>query len=72
METMELIELFNQNKDRLQRNCFLYVKVYLDDGNMTIDLKEDGNDIHLSSNGFLTINNVVFYNIGIIWDIEFH
>jgi len=72
METMELIELINQNKDRLQRNCFLYVKVYLDDGNMTIDLKEDGNDIHLSSNGFLTINNVVFYNIGIIWDIEFH
>lgn len=72
METMELIELINQNKDRLQKNCFLYVKVYLDDGNMTIDLKEDGNDIHLSSNGFLTINNVVFYNIEIIWDIEFH
>lgn len=72
MDIMELTELINEYKDRFNRNCFLYVKVFLDDGNLTIDLKEDGNDINLSSNGFLTINNVVFYDIGIIWDIEFH
>lgn len=72
MDTKELCEIIAKHGQRLEKGYYLYVKVFLDDGNISIDLSEDGNSINLSSNGFLTINNVVFYDIGFIWDIEFH
>lgn len=71
MKTMELIDLININAPKILKRQVLYCKVFLSEINITIDFK--GNeDVYLSSNGFLTIGDVTFYNIGGIRDIIFY
>lgn len=71
MEYNDLGSILSEHTDKWRKGYYLYCKVYLDDLNITIDYN-NGDDISMSSNGFLTIGKTCFYQIGAIYDIEFY
>ena len=71
MEKMEIIDLLLEYAPKVKKGQVFYCKVFLSDLNLTIDFKKS-DELFLSSNDFLTIGDVCFYNIGAIKDIEFY